>query len=147
MLNDILKICQRWQTLKFVTASFLSLIKGGNNNLFPRIHLHNTNAFFEDLTGKHFYSLAYKLHFFTYWSPNAAQMNMFFHNSSTIIDLSRMLSYAVCYEKIPLKFVVFSQQPCSQDLCVNTAHIRSKTFRCLRKYNCKVCKSLFSSSY
>ena len=66
MLNDILKICQRWQTLKFVTASFLSLIKGGNNNLFPRIHLHNTNAFLEDLTGKHFYSLAYKLHFFTY---------------------------------------------------------------------------------
>ena len=33
-------------------------------NSFPQIHLHNTNAFFEDLTGKDFYNLADKL--FTY---------------------------------------------------------------------------------
>ena len=43
--------------------SFLLLIKDGNNNSFPQIHLHNTNAFLEDLTGKHFYNVAYKLHF------------------------------------------------------------------------------------
>ena len=47
----------------FVTTLFPSLIKDCNDNLFPQIHLHNTNAFFEDLTGKHFYNLAYKLHF------------------------------------------------------------------------------------
>ena len=33
-----------------------------------------------------------------------------------------------------VKFVVFTQQPISQDLCVNIAHIRSKTFHCVRKY-------------
>ena len=33
-----------------------------------------------------------------------------------------------------IKFVVFSQQPSSQGLCVNIAHIRSKTLRCVRKY-------------
>ena len=47
----------------FVTVSFPLLIKDGNNNLFPQIQLHNTNTFFEDLTGKHFYNLTYKLHF------------------------------------------------------------------------------------
>ena len=39
---------------RFATASFLSLIKDGNDNSFLQIHLHNTNAFFEDLTRKHF---------------------------------------------------------------------------------------------
>ena len=69
MLNDILKICQKWQAWKFggndhfVTALFLSLIKDSNDNLFPQIHLHNTNAFSEDLTGKHFCNLAYILQF------------------------------------------------------------------------------------
>ena len=48
---------------RFVTTSFPSLIKDGNNNSFPQIHLHDTNAFLEDLTGKLFYNLAYKLHF------------------------------------------------------------------------------------
>ena len=33
-----------------------------------------------------------------------------------------------------VKFVIFSQQPSSQDLCVNIAHIRSKTCHCVRKY-------------
>ena len=47
----------------FVTASFPLLIKDGNVNSFPQIHLHNTNAFLEDLTGKYCYNLAYKLHF------------------------------------------------------------------------------------
>ena len=36
-----------------------------------------------------------------------------------------------------VKLVVFSQQPSSQDLCVNIAHIRSKA----------VFKSFFQSSY
>ena len=40
----------------FITASFPPVTKDGNNNSFPQIHLHNTNAFFEDLTGKHFYN-------------------------------------------------------------------------------------------
>ena len=56
-------------------------------------------VFFEDLTGKYFYNLTYKLHFFTYWSSNAVQTSVFFHNDSAIIDMSRMLSYAVCYKK------------------------------------------------
>ena len=47
----------------FITASFLSLIKDGNNKSFPQIQLHNINAFSEDLTGKDFYNSAYKLHF------------------------------------------------------------------------------------
>ena len=115
---------------------FPPLIKDGIDNLFPQIHLHNTNAFFEDLTGKHFYNLAYKLHFLHTDLPTLHK-RAFFHNNSAIIDLSRMLSYAVCYKKIKnatAKFVVFSQQPSSQDLCVNIAHIRSKTFHCIRKY-------------
>ena len=48
-----------------------------------------------------------------------------------------MFSYAMCYKKVnnaTVKFEVFSQEPISQDLCVNSAHIRSKTFRCVRKY-------------
>ena len=47
-----------------------------------------------------------------------------------------MLSYTVCYKKINntvVKFVVFTQQPISQDLCVNIAPIRSKIFLCIRK--------------
>ena len=48
-----------------------------------------------------------------------------------------MLSYTVCYKKINIatvRFVAFSQQPSSKDLDVNIAHIRSKSFRCVRKY-------------
>ena len=47
----------------FVTMLFPLLIKDGNDNLLPQIHLHNINAFFEDLTGKHFKHLAYTLPF------------------------------------------------------------------------------------
>ena len=43
----------------FVTASFPSLIKDGNDNSFPQIHLHKTNAFFEAL-----YNLAYNFTFY-----------------------------------------------------------------------------------
>ena len=39
---------------RFVTTSFPSLIKDGNDNSIPQIHLHNRNAIFEDLPGKHF---------------------------------------------------------------------------------------------
>ena len=135
---------------RFVTASFPSLIKDGNDNSFPQIHLLNTNTtfFFEDLTGKHFYNLAYKLHFLHTDLPTLHRRACF-HNTFSIIDLSEMLPYAVCYKKInnaTVEFVVFCQQPSSLDLCVNIAHIRSKTFRCVRKY-IKFVKSFFSSSY
>ena len=39
---------------RYVTTSFPPLIKNGNDNSFAQIHLHNTNAFFEDLTSKYF---------------------------------------------------------------------------------------------
>ena len=48
---------------RFITLSFPSLRKGGNDNSFSQLHLHNTTAFFEDLTGKRLYNLAYKIHF------------------------------------------------------------------------------------
>ena len=61
MLSDNSKILsatiQAWKfggNDRFVPASFPSLIKDGNDNSFLQIHLHNTNAFFEDLTRKHF---------------------------------------------------------------------------------------------
>ena len=66
--------------------SFLLLIKDSNDNSFPQIHLHNTNAFFEDLTGKHFYNLANKLHFLHTDLPTLLKW-VFFRNTSTIIDL------------------------------------------------------------
>ena len=62
---------------------------------------------------------------------------MFFRNNSAIIDLPRMLSYAVHYKKINnaiVEFVVFSQQPSSQDFYVNTARITNTAFPCVRKY-------------
>ena len=52
----------RKRSFRYCAVSIINK-RNGNNNLFPQIHLHNTNAFFEDLTGKHFYNLAYKLHF------------------------------------------------------------------------------------
>ena len=58
---------------------------------------------------------------------------MFFHNTSAIIGLYRMLSYTVCYKKINIATVKLLQ-PSSKDLDVNIAHIRSKSFRCVRKY-------------
>ena len=69
----------------FVTTSFLLLIKDGNDNLFPQIHLHNTNAFFEDLTRKHFYDLAYKLHFLHTDLPMLHKWACF---STTLLPLS-----------------------------------------------------------
>ena len=95
----------------------LSLIKVGNDNSFPQIHLHNTGAFLEDLIGKHFYNLAYKLHFL---QPDLPTLQKRASHNSAIIHLSRMLSYAVCYKKTnntTVGFLVFCQQPSSQDLC------------------------------
>ena len=48
-----------------------------------------------------------------------------------------MLSYALCYKKIKnvtVKFALFFQQASPQDLCLNIAHITSKTFHCVEKY-------------
>ena len=85
------------------------LIKDRNDNSFPQIHLHITNTFFEDVTGKHFYNLAYRPYFLHTDLPTL-QTSVFFHNNSAIIDLLRMLSEAVCYEKTnnaTVKFVIF----------------------------------------
>ena len=92
---------QAWkfsQNDRFVTASFPSLIKDGNYNSFLQIHLHNINAFFEALTGKQFYNLAYTLHFLHTYLHRCTN-NRVFHNNSAIINLSIMLSCAVCYKK------------------------------------------------
>ena len=109
------------------------LIKDSNNNLFPQIHLHNTNAFFEDLTGKH--NLAYKLQFLHTNLPTLHKQAYF---SATVPPLSIHLecSPTQCIIKInaTVKFVAFCQQPSSQDLCVTAAHIRSKAFRYVGKY-------------
>ena len=111
------------------------LIKDSHNNLFPQIHLHNANAFFEDLTGKHFYNLAYKLHFLDTDLPTLHKEAYF---STTVPPLSIHLecSPTQCIRKInaTVKFVAFCQQPSSQDLCVTAAHIRSKPFRYVGKY-------------
>ena len=68
----------------FVTASFPLLIKDSNDNLFPQIHLHNTNAFSEDLIGKHFYNLVYKLRFLHTYLPTLHKRACF---STTILPL------------------------------------------------------------
>ena len=72
----------------FVTASFLSLIKDGNGNSFPQIHLRKKNAFFEDLTGKHFYNLAYKLHFLHTDLPTLLKRACF---STSVLPLNALL--------------------------------------------------------
>ena len=83
---------------RFVTAQFPWLIKDGNDNSFPQIHVHNKNAFFQDLTGKHF--TIWLVNFIFYiLSTKAAQMSVFFHNNYAIIDLCKMLFYALCYKK------------------------------------------------
>ena len=121
---------------RFVTASFLSLIKDSNNNLFPQIHLHNANTFFEDLIGKYFYNLAYKLHFLHTIFQCCTNKHVFlqeFHHYQ-FIQNALLRNVLQKINNITVKFVVFSQQPSSQDLCVNIAHIGSKTFCCTRKY-------------
>ena len=102
---------------------------------FPKF-IYIIQMLFEDLTGKHFYNLFYKLHFLHTDLPTLHKRACF-TNTSTIIDLSRMVCYALCYKKInnaTVKFAVFSQQPSSQDICVYIAHIRRKTFCSIRKY-------------
>ena len=84
---------QAWKFSKnncFVTASFPSLIKDSDNNSFPQIHLQNANAFFEDLTGKHIYNLAHKLHFLHTDLPTLHKQACF---STTILPL---LIYLEC---------------------------------------------------
>ena len=56
---------------------------------------------------------------------------MFYDNNSTIIDLSKMLSYEVCYKKIDnamVKCAVFSQESSSQDLYANIAQLEVRHF-------------------
>ena len=117
----------------FVTALF-PLIKAGSDNLFPQIHLCNANAFLEDLTGKYFYNLAYKLQFLHFDFQTLHKWACF---STTVLPF---WIYVECcpmqyiIKNATVKFVIFYQQPSSHDLCVNIAHTRSKIFRCVRKY-------------
>ena len=80
-----------WQRL-FCTVLFPSLIKDDSHNFFPQIHLRNTNAFFEDLTGKQFHNLAYKLNFLNTDLPMLHKQACF---STTIPPLS------ICVECSP----------------------------------------------
>ena len=110
---------------------FPLLIKAGNNKLFPQIHLHNENAFLEDLTGKYFYNLAYKLQFL----HSGFQMLHKWACFSTAVP--PFWIYLECcpmqyiIKNATVKFVVFYQQPSSQDPCVNIAHIRTRYFAAL----------------
>ena len=67
-LSKVIKFLGKTSQFQFLvmtdTASCLLLIKDNNDNSFLQIYLHNKNAFFEDLSGKHFWNVAYKLHFF-----------------------------------------------------------------------------------
>ena len=60
-LSKVIKFLGKTSQFQFLvmtdTASCLLLIKDNNDDLFPQL-------FFEDLSGKHFYNVAYKLHFF-----------------------------------------------------------------------------------
>ena len=82
-LTDTLIRLEIWQ--KHVIMSFPLLIKDGNNNLFSQIYLHNTNAYFEDLTGKHFHNLVNKLHFLHTDLPTLHKQEFF---TTTILPLS-----------------------------------------------------------
>ena len=44
------------------------------------------------------------------------------------------MQFAIKIKNAVVKFVLFYRQPSSQDLCVDIARIRSKTFGCIRKY-------------
>ena len=109
-------------------------INGTQNRLLLRRNLHNTDAFFRDLTGKNFCNLAYKLHFLHTDLPILHKRLCF----STTIPPSSI--YLECF---PTQCVIKNkqrnissnkQQPSSQDLCVNIVHTRSTTLRCVRKY-------------
>ena len=88
----------------FVTALSPSLIKDGNDNLFPQTHLHNTNAFFEDLTGKHYNNLTYKL--FTF----------FFHFLHFLHTDLPMLHKPACFSTIIPPLSIYLE--CSPMQCV-----------------------------
>ena len=96
---------------RFVTASFPSLIKDGDNNSFPQIHLQKTNAFFKDLTGKHFYSVAYELHFLHNDPPMRHKRRCF---PKTILPLS------VYLECSPTQCVIKNEQHNGKICCISS---------------------------
>ena len=133
--NNIYQAWKLDRSNHFVAMSFLSLIKDSNDNSFPHIHLLNANNFF--VTGKHFYNLAYKLHFLHTDLPTLHKRTCF---STTIPPLLIYLecSPAQCFIKkiniATIKFVEFCQQPSPKDLPINIANFRIKPFCCIRKY-------------
>ena len=90
----------RKQSFRYCAVSIINK-RDGSNNLFPQIHLHNTNAFFEDLMVNTFTIWLKNFTFYILIFQNAAQTqtSVFFHNNSATINLSRMLSYAVYYKE------------------------------------------------
>ena len=88
--------------------SFPSLIKDSDDNLFSQIHLHNTNAFLEDLTGKNFYNLAYKFHFYILIFKHCTN-KQYLHKSScnmmwrqfqcVFYGFNILLCEKICYKK------------------------------------------------
>ena len=123
---------------RFVTVSFPSLIKDGNDNSFPHIHIHNTNAFFfEDLTGKHFYNLVCKLYFLHTDLPTLHKRACF-PQQSAIIDLSRMFSYASYIKKLTTQ--LFSTECVSQ---LSTKQLYQRINHCILVINIFTCMLYF----
>ena len=110
---------------RFVTVSFPSLLKDGNDNSFPQIHLHHTNIFLEDLTGRHFCNLAYKLHFLHIDLPMLHKRACFSTTLPPLVIYLECSPTQCVIKNATVKLVVFCQQPSSQYLCVNITHIRS----------------------
>ena len=113
-----LKIWQK-QSFHYCVASVVSVI------------------FFKDLTSRNFYNLAYKLHFLHTDLP-MLQKEACSPKTNPPLSIYLECSPTQCVIKkinnTTVKFLVYCQQPSSQDLCVNIAHTRSKTFSCVRKY-------------
>ena len=110
---------------------------GGNNHFVTALFLLFLSFFFKDLTNRHFYNLAYKLHFLHTDLPMLQKQACSPKTNpplSIYLECSPMQCVIKKINNAALKFLVYCQQPSSQDLCVNIAHIRSKTFCCVRKY-------------
>ena len=124
--------------LNFLNARGISGLKIWRKQSFRnRVVSFVSVIFFKDLTNRHFYNLAYKLHFLHTDLP-MLQKQACSPKTNPPLSIYLECSPTQCVIKkinnAALKFLVYCQQPSSQDLCVNIAHIRSKTFCCVRKY-------------
>ena len=127
---------------RFVTAWFLSLIKDGNDNSFPQIHLHNASAFFEDLTGKYFSNLAYKLHFLHTDLPTLHKRACF---PTTILPLSIYLE--CCATQCVLKKYTTQRFSTKRVLQLSTKQLYQRINRCILVTNIFTCMLYFWKLY